>query len=379
MKIVIPALLSLLISACRGHDPERTEAATRQPIHVQTVQVETVRWPVTYEAPGTVRARDSAILSSRVMGYIGEIRVQPGDRVTAGQLLVTIDSRDLEANVRQAQAGEAEARSAVAEADNAIAAAEAQLALAQATFKRMETLHKKASISDQEFDEAQARLRTAQAGVEMAQSKRRQIEAKIAQAKQAVESAGIAQAFTRIQSPFSGIVTEKPAQQGQLAMPGMPLLIIEHTGGYRLEAPVDESLLGTIRVGQTVRVALDAYGRTLNARVDEIVPAIDSESRAFHVKASLPSVPDLRSGVFGKLLIERSARQSPVLPADAITRRGELQSVFVADNGVARTRMVAIGGMLDDKVEILSGLVPGERVIHPRPTNLSDGMKVEVR
>jgi multidrug efflux pump subunit AcrA (membrane-fusion protein) len=379
MKIAFPALLALVFTACGSHDPKRTEAASVPPVDVQTVQVATVSWPVTYEAPGTVRARTSAILSSRLMGYIREIRVQPGDRVTAGQVLVTIDARDLDANLRQAQAAEAEARTAVAEADNGIAAAKAQLALAQATFKRMETLHNQTSISDQEFDETQARLRTAHAAFEMAQSKRTQIDARIAQAKQSVESAGIAQTFTRIQTPFAGIVTEKPAEPGQLAMPGMPLLTIEQAGGYRLEAPVEESLLGSIRVGQHVKVALDAYGQTLDARVDEVVPAIDAQSRAFVVKASLPSAPNLRSGLFGKLLIERSARQSPVVPADAIARYGELRSVFVADNGVARTRMVAIGSTREGAVEILSGLVPGERVIRPRPANLVDGMKVAVR
>jgi RND family efflux transporter MFP subunit len=379
MKIVVPVLLALVVTACGAHNPNKSEAASVPPVAVQTATVETVDWPVTYEAPGTVRARTSAVISSRLMGYIRETRVQPGDRVAAGQLLVTIDSRDLDASVRQAQAAEAEARSAAAEADNGIAAASAQRGLALATFKRMEILHKQTSISDQEFDEAQARLRTAEATFEMAQSKRTQINAKIVQAKQGVESAGIVQTFTRIQSPFAGIVTEKPAQQGQLATPGMPLLTVEQTGRYRLEAPVEESLLGTIRVGQKVKVALDAYGQTLDARVDEIVPAIDAQSRSFLVKASLPQAPNLRSGLFGRLLIDRSSRQSPVVPADAIIQRGELQSVFVAEGGVARTRMVAVGSMRAGKAEILSGLVPGERIIHPRPAKLSDGMKVEVR
>jgi multidrug efflux pump subunit AcrA (membrane-fusion protein) len=379
MKIVIPALVVLIITSCGGHDRSKTEAASVPPVAVQTTAVETVDWPVIYEAPGTVRARTAAVISSRLMGYIRETRVQPGDRVAAGQLLVTIDSRDLDATVRQAQAAEAEARSAIAEADNGIAAARAQLALAQATFKRMEILHKQTSISDQEFDETQARLRTAQATFDIAESKRTQINAKIVQAKQAVESAAIAQTFTRILSPFAGIVTEKPAQQGQLATPGMPLLTVEQTGGYRLEAPVEESLLGTIRVGQKVKVIFDAYGQTLDARVDEVVPAIDAQSRAFLVKASLPLATNLRSGLFGRLLIERRLRQSLVVPADAISQHGDLQSVFVAEDGVARTRMVAIGNKREGKVEILSGLAPGERIVRPRPANLSDGMKVEVR
>lgn len=379
MKIVFPAFLAILLTACGGHPPQRTEAASLPPIPVQTVLLQNVEWPVTYEATGTVKARKAASLSSRLMGYIREIRVEPGDRVRAGQLLVTIDSRDLDSAVRQAQAAEAEARSAVAEAENGIAAARAQLGLAQATFKRMETLHQQTSISDQEFDEAQARLRTAQASLEMAQSKRAQVDARIAQAKQGVESAGVMQSYNQIHAPFAGVVTEKQAQTGQLATPGTPLLTLEQTGGYRLEAPVEESLLGSIRAGQKVKVALDAYGQTLDARVDEIVPAVDAQSRAFLVKASLPAAPNLQSGMFGRLLVARAGRQAAVVPVDAIVQRGELQSVFVAENGVARMRMVTVGSRREGMAEILSGLSAGERVVQPRPSGLTDGSKVEVR
>jgi RND family efflux transporter MFP subunit len=380
MKIIIPALLAILLAGCgSGHSPGQTEPASLPPVPVHTAAVKSVDWPVTYEAPGTVRARTTAVLSSRVMGYIREIRAEPGDRVAAGQLLVTIDSRDLDAAVHQAQAAETEARSAIAEADNGIASARAQLALAASTFRRMETLHRQTSISDQEFDEAQARLTTAQAALEMAQGKRAQLDARIAQAKQGVASAGVMQSYSRIHAPFAGRVIEKPGQPGQLAAPGAPLLVVEQAGGYRLEAPVEESLLGTIRVGQKVKVALDAYNQTLEARVEEVVPAVDAQSRAFLVKASLPGAPNLQSGLFGRLLIERSHRQSAVVPVEALRQRGELQYVFVAENGVARTRMLTAGSRRDGNAEVLSGLTAGDRIIHPVPGNLSDGMKVEVR
>jgi RND family efflux transporter MFP subunit len=378
MKIVIPSILAAVLAACGGHAPKQTEAASQPPVAVQTVEVRTVDWPVSHETPGTVRARTATTLSSRVMGYIREIKVEPGDRVQSGQLLATIESRDLDAAVRQAQTTEAEAQSGITEVENGIAAAKAQLALAQATFRRMESLHKQTSISDQEFDEATARLRTAQAALEMAQSKRSQLDARIAQARQSTETARVMQSFSQIHAPFSGIVTGKPAQPGQLATPGMPIITIEQAGGFRLEAPVEESLLGTIRVGQKVRVALDAWDRTVDARVDEIVPAVDAQSRSFAVKASLPSAPNLRSGLFGRLIIDRSVRQSTVVPVNAITQHGELQSVFVAENGAARTRMITVGARRDGQAEVLTGLTPGERVIQPRPANLTDGMKVEV-
>ena len=370
----------LFLAACGNHSsPEPTKAASTAPVAVQTIAVQTETWPMNYEAPGTVRARTSAPVSSRVMGYIGEIRVRPGDRVQAGQLLATIDARDMDVALRQSRAAELEAQSAVLEADNGIAAAAAQLALARATFTRMKTLHDQTSISNQEFDQAQATLRGAEASMQMAQSKRKQLEARIEQAKQMVESASIARSHTQLVAPFAGVVIERTADPGQLATPGMPLLTIEGNGSYRLEANVEESMLRNLRVGQRAKVVVEAYGRTVEARIDEIVPAVDPQSRAFLVKAALPPDPSFRSGLFGRLLIGGGTRSSIVAPAGAITRRGELEFALVAENGAARTRMLTVGERREGFVEIRSGLVPGERIIHPRPSGLTDGARVEAR
>jgi RND family efflux transporter MFP subunit len=213
----------------------------------------------------------------------------------------------------------------------------------------------------------------------MALSRRAQLESRIAQAKQGVESASIMRSYSEIVAPFSGIVTEKIANPGQLATPGAPLLTIEASGGFRLEAPVEESMLGSIRLGQTAPVLLDASDQTLSARITEIVPAVDPASRSFIVKASLPASNHVRSGVFGRLRLPRGTRESIAVPGDAVSHRGEIQSVFVVENGVARTRMITTGEERDSKVEVLSGLQPGEKIVYPLPAGLADGSKVEAR
>ncbi|MEJ1934037.1 biotin/lipoyl-binding protein, partial [Nostoc sp. NIES-2111] len=207
MKKTLVVVAMAALAACGGKTPEKKAAAEGPAVRVQTVEVSAETWPLLYEAAGTVRARTSATLSSRVMGYVREIRVQPGDRVNAGQLVATLESRELESGVKQAQAAEVEARSAVAEAEQAIAAARAQTMLAKSTFERMDSLHKKKSISEQEFEEVQARLRTAEATLEMAQAKRKQLDARIAQARQGVEAAETMLGFTKIYAPFAGLVT----------------------------------------------------------------------------------------------------------------------------------------------------------------------------
>jgi RND family efflux transporter MFP subunit len=379
--LTIAVLLGLLGTAgCGGrHEPKQTSAATTSPVPVKLVEARTVDLAVNYEAPGTVRAQTSAMLSSKIMGYVREVRVAPGDRVNSGQLLVVIDSRDLDSAVLQARAAEQEAHSGIAEADNGVAAAKAQLVLAQVTFKRMDDLYQKKSISNQEFDEAQARLRTAEAAYQMTVSKRAQLDAKIAQVKQGVESASVMRSYSEIRAPFSGVITEKRVEAGQMATPGSPLLLVEQAGGYRLEAAVEESMIGSVRLGQNVSVVLDASSQTMSARITEIVPAVDPTSRAFTVKASLPSSSVLRTGLFGRLRLPRGSHQALVLPAAAIVQRGELQSVFVVESGIARSRMITVGQKQDEQVEVLSGLQAGERVVSPRPPNLQDAMRVEVR
>jgi RND family efflux transporter MFP subunit len=378
-----PILFFVLISlpwltSCGGETP-RSAAPGAAPVAVQTAVVAAQEWPAIYEATGTVRARTAATISSKVMGYVQQVNFQAGDRVREGQELVTLDARDLEANLRRAEAGRAEVRSAVPEADNAVAAAKANLDLVQATFKRMEDLAAKKSISSQEFDEITAKLKSAQANYEMARARRTQLDSKMAQAEEEVRAATIMRNYTRIAAPFAGVVTAKSVEPGTLASPGVPLFTIEKGDVYRLEASVDESRLPAVRLGQTVEVVLEALDRKLNARVSEIVPAVDAASRAYTVKIDLPPMPQLRSGMFGRALFPLGTRKVVAVPRSALVERGQLVSVFVAEDGTARTRLVTTGQHARDFVEVLSGLSAGEKLIQPVPSGLADGARIEVR
>ena len=126
-------------------------------------------------------------------------------------------------------------------------------------------------------------------------------------------------------------------------------------------------------------VMLDGIDHPIEARVSEIVPAVDAASRAYTVKIDLPAVPALRSGVFGRAAFQLGSQSLLAIPAAAINEHGQLQSVFVADNGIARMRLISTGQKVRDRVEVLSGLTAGENVIVPVPPGLSDGNNVGVR
>ena len=360
-------------------EPQRAEAAAPQPIIVKATSAAEVEWPSVYEAVGTVRARTAAVISSRVMAYVRQVRVQPGDRVAAGQTLVVLDGRDLDAALRQAKAAQAEASDASLELQNAIASARANLDLAEITHRRMADLFDKKSISNQEYDESAARLKVAQAAYEMAVSRRTQLASKIRQAEETVQAAQITRGYAELTAPFAGVVTQKQVDAGSLAAPGAPLLTLESTGGFRLEAAVEEGLLPTTRHGQMVTVNLDSLGQTVHGRVSEIVPSVDAPSRSYLVKIDLPQSPILRSGIFGHAQFPRATRRVVAAPVEAVVDLGQLQSVMVIENGVAHARVVTSGEKRNGAVEILSGLVAGEKIVSPRPNNLLDGSKVEIQ
>jgi RND family efflux transporter MFP subunit len=368
----------LLLTSC-GDEPARRAAQSQTPpVAVQTAVIATQDWPASYEATGTVRARTTATISSKVMGYVQQVTVQVGDHVRQGQVLITLDARDLDVSLRRAEAGRAEVESAIPELENATAAAKANLDLAQTTFQRMQELAAKKSISNQELDEASARLKAAQANYEMMRSRRAQVSSKTAVVEQEVRAAGIMRDYAQLAAPFSGVVITRTVEPGNLATPGSPLLTLEQDGLYRLEASVDESKLANVRVGQAVEAVLEA-DRKLSARVSEIVPSVDSASRSYIVKLDLPAAPRLRTGMFGRAIFPLGVQQVVAVPLAAVMERGQLQSVFVVEDGVAHTRLVTTGRRAKDAVEVLSGLNAGEKVVLPVPVGLQDGARVEVR
>jgi RND family efflux transporter MFP subunit len=374
---MVPIGLAMWLAGC-GEPAVDKRALSAPAVAVSTVTAAIDAWPASYEATGTVSARNSTAIAAKLTGYVREVKVQAGDRVREGETLVTLDAQDLDAGSRRAEAAREAVRMAVPEADSGVRAAQANLDLARVTFGRMQELFQKKSISDQELDEASARLKAAQAAFDAAQARRTQLNSRIAEVDQEVRSAEIARSYAEIRAPFAGVVVAKSVDPGSLAMPGAPLLTIEREGAYRFEALVEESRLAAIRVGQTVSVSLDGLDGSVDARVSEIVPAVDAASRAFTVRIDLPALPSIRSGVFGRASFRVGSRSVLAVPAGAVTDRGQLQSVLVADSGVARTRPITAGQKWNDRVEVLSGLSPGEKVIFPVPRDLADGAAVKI-
>lgn len=363
---MVPVVLSLMFVGCSSGQ-RSVSAAPETVSNLSVLSAQAANIPDVVEAVGTLRAAETSQLAAQMMGNIVEIRVHEGDQVKRGQVLAVIDDAQPRAALDRAMAADLAAQ-------QEISASESNFTLAEATFKRYQTLYDRKSVSPQEFDEVKARYQATQACREMARAGQ-------AQAKAAVQQARVALGYTHIAAPFDGRVTEKKADVGTLASPGMPIFTVEDLRLYRLEATVNETDLRYVRQGEQVPVLIDALGdRELQGKVIEIVPAVDSASRSFLVKIEVPSGPALRSGLFGRTKFMRGERMALLIPRTAIVERGQLQGIYLLDqNRIAGLRYVTLGKPSAQQVEVLAGLEAGDRLIADPGSRELSGRKIEPR
>jgi RND family efflux transporter MFP subunit len=360
---LLAALLLATGSGCTGKSAEH--APKGAPAVVRGVVLETVAEkaiPDEVEAVGTVRARNSSLISARIPGTVSSLQVKEGERVAKGKLLLTIEAAE-------SRAGAAGARAAVEEAKRGVDDVRARRRLADATFRRYSALFSEQAVTRQEFDGRRMEKEVAHQGVGRA-------EARLLQAREEAKAAGTMAGYTRISAPLSGIVTGKSVDVGMTVFPGAHLVTVEEEGHYRLEAAMPESLMGKVRPGDDVRVVIDGIGG-LKGTVAEVVPVIDPASRTFTAKVDI-SANGLRSGVFGRVYLPVGSRRGMTVPKLALKEQGALTSVWVVGkDNIARMRLVRAGRTVGDQVEILSGISAGERIVVSGAEKIVDGARVE--
>jgi RND family efflux transporter MFP subunit len=369
-------LAGFVLPACSGRaNTLPGSGADAMPVETATVAVADI--PDTFEAGGLVQARTTATLMARIAAPVGEVRAVPGDRVRAGQVLILLDGRDLAAQARRAKAQGASADQDVIAAAAERQAADAALALARATHARIAGLQAKRSATPQELDDATGALRAAEARAAAAAARAQAAVSGVEAARAASEAADTTETFSRITAPFDGVVTEKMVEPGNMAAPGTPLMRIEDTRRFRLDVRVDEARIGRVSPGATVAIAFDgradAARRVVDGTVTEVGRAVDADVHSLLVKIELPADPGLRSGMFGRARFSTQVRRALMVPETALVHRGQVTSVFVVEQGIARVRLVNMRG-----TEVLAGLSDGDVVIVNPPPTLTDGRRVTV-
>ncbi len=319
-------MAALLVSAGCGpkEEPVSTvSAAPQASLQAAVVTIRTVSLPIRVEVTGQVATVYQATLSSRIQGTIDQLLVREGTQVSKGQTLIKLDNRDVKAELARA----------AAEVENA----KTQLA-------RMNQLYSRDAVSKQEMENAARAYKVAKAG-------RKAVLAQLS--------------YTVVKAPFDGVITEQHVEAGELASPGQPLLKMEDPRTVRLEAMVAEGDLKSVTRGDALSVVIDALnGQALKGIVSQILPAGDPQTHTFMVTVDLPPAPELKTGMFGRLQLEKGVSQTMVVPLSSVVERGEMTSLFVVGSDqVSRLRWIKTGRQFEEQIEILSGVNVGERVL----------------
>jgi multidrug efflux pump subunit AcrA (membrane-fusion protein) len=354
-----------------GHTADERSVAS-----VATATPELTDLASSIEAGGIVRSRVTAIIASRVMAPIVDVRVRAGDRVRRGDVLVTLDARDLRANDARAQATTLSAVESVRAAEADVRAAESAAHLARLTHDRVATLQAKRSATTDELDQAAAALATAEAQHGAAQARLAAATAGREAAKAAADAAAVTTTYATLTAPFAGIVTERSAEPGSMAAPGSSLLTLEDPATYRLEVRLDDTRAAQIAPGGNAAVQLDDRDPSMSGQIAEIA-RIDPASHTFLVKLDLPAGLAVRSGQFGRATFAGPSRRALTIPASALIRRGQLTFVFLLGSD-QRTHLqpVSIGTVAGDRVEVLAGVRQTDRVVTSPQASLADGAAV---
>ena len=341
---------SFFIAGC-GKESHNVEATARGEIEARVYQVEYRHLPVYTRAVGTLNAMNSASLATRIMGQVRNVPVEIGDQVKRGQAIVELDMRDTESMVKQSRANLESARS--------------NLQNARSYFKRIEKLHQERSATDQQLDDARMRLESAESQVQAAEG--------------GLSGARANLDYSKLTAPFNGYVTRINVDKGDMASPGMPLVVVEQHDSMEVIATVPEREIAKIQVGQVAYVETEnESGNRFEGRVEAVVPSADPRTRTFDVKLMVGNEDkSLRSGQYVKIMLETGSARTIAVPTEAVVHRGQLTGLYTVDNtGLSRLRWVQLGRSSEDMVEVLSGLNEGDKVIIPESHLLREGLKV---
>lgn len=309
------------IIGCSSSEETLVEA-TPQTIQTELYTVAATSLASEYTTSGIVTSDHSVAISSRLSGYIRGIKVREGSRVKKGDVLFRIDPVD---------------------AKQALAQAEADLADAAVDRNRFKSLLSENAISQQQFDKTELRYKVA--------------ESKVAQARNQLT-------YAEVRAPLSGVIVQKHMNSGDLASPGMPILVLEDPSHLLVETHISEQYLSDIQVGDSVDLRMASIEAPVLATVRQVVQAADAGSYQFLVKLSLPSNKVVHTGMFAEVVFNVGQRQGVVIPESSIVHRHGMTAVYLAgDDNILRYRLVRLGQVQATNIEVVAGLNSGQRIV----------------
>jgi RND family efflux transporter MFP subunit len=342
-----------LLGACAGKENSSTEKVTAVPVTVASPSHQSSDHVI---ASGQIASKETAIISTRVMGFVTGFKVKVGDAVKKGQLLATISNADILAKRAQAQA--------------MLTEAEAALKDAKKDYERFEELYKQKSASTKEFENATLHYNSIKAKAEAAQQMKNEADAMLT--------------YTNLTAPFSGVVTQRNVDEGSMANPGMPILMVEQSGLYEVRASVSEADIARVKSGSTADLEIPSIGKKLAGKITEVSSSSQYSGGQYLIRISIPTDPSLLSGMYVHVSIPVAEKKETgnrlLVPATALVNKDQLTGIYtISQSQTALLHWVKTGRQLDGQVEILSGLSADEKFILQSEGKLYNGVPVTVK
>lgn len=311
--------------------------ASAAPLRVETIAPQTVTFADAVTAVGTARARQAVDLAAESSGRIARIAFRPGDRVAAGAVLIELDSRAEQADLKAAQA---------------------TLAEAQAAFDRQQSLNRTGSASDAAYQTARATLLRAEAERDRAL---------------------VALEDRSLRAPFAGVIGLSDLVEGQVIDTTTPIATLDDLAVIEVDFSVPETLLPRLERGQRVELTSAAWpGRVFQGTISRIDSRVDAATRSLALRAEIANDDRaLAGGMFLQVRLVLAERQRPAVPENALTVEGDRVLVMLAEGDRARQIRIVTGDQQNGLVEVVSGLAPSARVIVTNLHRLADGTLVE--
>ena len=360
-KIILTLSISLLVLTSCGGDKKEPIENNEPAIAVKVSGISADNNGEFVSASGKIEAENSANVSTRMMGYVTKVHIKVGQKVSAGQLLVSVNSTDLQAKKAQVEAS--------------ILQATAGYNNAKKDYDRFVALFAQQSASQKELDDMTSRYEMAKAGLEGAKQMRNEVMAQFS--------------YSNISAPFSGEVTNAFVKEGDMANPGMPLVSIEGASHLQVTAMVSESDITSIKNGMNVKVLVKSSNQEITGKVVEVSGSAKNTGGQYLVKVNLNNTGSkVLSGMFvnvqfpiaNKLQVEKSQTDKVVVPQSALVQQGQLTGIYTIGNkNIAILRWLRIGKTFGNQVEVLSGLSANEQYIVSADGKLYNGAKISIQ
>jgi HlyD family secretion protein len=335
---------------------------------VQTVQTDTISTGQISEKvalTGSLRAKEQVDVSPKVAGRLVSIMVDTGHSVAKGAMIAQIEDDEIRQQVERSKAS-------IAVVEATIAQREAELGNAKAELDRKKQLVEAGVLSRIDLDTLEMRHRVAMSQLELARAQKRQSEAER-------RELDIRQSQTRIYSPITGLVARRHAHPGAMINQGTPIVTVVSATPMVIEAQASERDIARVKRGLPVTITVDSLpGKRFTGRVMRISPLLDAQTRNGLVEIEIPNREGaLKGEMFARVELDLGgARETTLLPRDALVYRGDQPGVYVIESEKAKFIALETGLTQEDKVEVISGLKAGDTVITRGSNLLKDGDRV---